>query len=192
MNEYLTHQELTSLLTAARQHSARLHAIVLLTYTHALRVSEISGLTLTDVANGRIDVRRCKGSRHTVQPLQSNANSLFDEPSVLAAWLKVRGEADGSQFLFTSRQGSGLKPRQIENLFEDLALRCGIDRDRRHIHILKHSVCSHLIRKGVSPAYVQAQAGHADINNTMKYAHINQCEAAAETARALQSIFAAA
>jgi type 1 fimbriae regulatory protein FimB len=191
MSEYLTHQELTAILTAARTHSARLHAIVLLAYTHALRVSEIASLTLTDVANGRVDVRRCKGSRRTVQPLQSSANSLFDEPSVLAKWLATRGDADGSQLLFTSRQGSGLKPRQIQNLFEDLTLRCGIDRDRRHIHILKHSVCSHLIRAGVSPAYVQAQAGHADINNTMRYSHVNQHEAAAETARALQSVFAA-
>jgi integrase len=92
MSEYLTHQELTDLLTAARAHSARLHAIVLLTYIHALRVSEIAGLTLADVANERIDVRRCKGSRHTVQPLQSNANSLFDEPSALAAWLLERAD----------------------------------------------------------------------------------------------------
>ena len=191
MIEYLSTQELTAILTEARNHSPRLHALILLSYTHALRVSEAAGLTLADVANGRIDVRRCKGSRHTVQPQQSNSNPLFDEPTVLAAWLQARGDADGSQFLFVSRQGSGLKPRQIQNLFEDLAIRCGIDRNRRHIHILKHSVCSHLIRAGVSPAYVQAQAGHADINNTMKYAHISQPEAAAKTSEALHSLFAA-
>jgi site-specific recombinase XerD len=189
-SEYLSTSEVIRLMTEAKKHSARLHAICLLTYMHGMRVSEVATLTLADVRNGQVDIRRCKGSLHTVQPLQSHSNPLLDEPTVLAAWLKARGNADGSQFLFTSRQGSGLSPRQVENLFESVAIRSGIDSSRRHIHILKHSLCSHLLRAGQSVAYVQIQVGHADVKNTVAYMHVTSQEAAIETGKTMQSVFA--
>jgi site-specific recombinase XerD len=190
MNEYLSPSELLAVLAEAKKHGPREHCIILMAYVHAMRVSELAALTLTDVRNGLVDIRRVKGSLHTIQPLQSSPNALLDEPSVLAAYLKSRGNADGSQFLFISRQGSGLSTRQIENIFEGIAIRSGIEAGRRNIHILKHSLCSHLIRAGQSIAFVQIQAGHADIKNTAYYMHVTSKEAAVETGKTFASIFA--
>jgi site-specific recombinase XerD len=189
-NEYLSTSELLAILAEAKKHGPREHCLILMCYVHAMRVSELAALTLADVRNGSVDIRRVKGSLHTIQPLQSHPNALLDEPTVLAAWLKVRGDADGSQFLFVSRQGSGISTRQIENIFERIAIRSGIEAGRRNIHILKHSLCSHLIRAGQSIAFVQIQAGHADIKNTAYYMHITSQEAAVETGKTFASIFA--
>ena len=187
--EYLSTTEVLKVLAEAKKHGPREHCLILFGYMHAMRVSELAALTLDDVRNSSVDIRRVKGSLHTVQPLQSHSNALLDEPIVLATYLKARGTADGSQFLFTSRQGSGLSTRQIENLFEDIAIRSGIEAGRRNIHILKHSLCSHLLRAGQSVAYVQIQAGHADVKNTVYYMHVTAQEAATETSKTFASIF---
>src|SRR5579863_2090272 len=133
-NQYLSTSELLTVLAEAKRQGPRAHCLILMTYMHAMRVSEVATLTLDDVHGGSVDIRRVKGSLHTVQPLQSHPNPLLDEPRVLAAWLEARGEADGSRFLFTSRQGSGISTRQVENIFEAVASRSGIDSRRRHIH----------------------------------------------------------
>ena len=164
----------------------------LLAFRHGLRATEIANLTLADVRNGRIDVRRLKESLHTVQPLQSHDNTLLNEPAVLAAWLKARGDGDGSVFLFTSRQGSALSRRQIFRLFEAIAIRAGIPAGLRNPHQCKHALASLLIRSGVSLAYVQQALGHKHVSSTVRYTHISQSEAAVKVGNVMSTAFAAA
>lgn len=191
--QYLQTDELLKVLAEAKRQGPRAFCLTLLAYRHGLRASEISLLKIEDVRGGKIDVRRLKGSLHTIQPLQSHDNLLLDEKRALAAWLRVRGEADGSQLLFTSRQGSGLSRRQIYNIFEDVAMRAGIESGRRDIKILKHSLGSHLIRGGASVAYVQMALGHKDPGTTLRYyTHINQTETATVIGNVLGSVFAPA
>jgi site-specific recombinase XerD len=187
---YLQPNELLNVFTEAKRQGAREHCMFLLAYKHGLRASEICRLTLTDVQNGQIDIRRLKDSLHTVQPLQGHENSLLDEPAVLKAWLRKRGDADGSQMLFIGRNGSGLSRQQIYNLFYDVAMRAGIDRSRRFPHICKHSLGSHLVRNGVGLAYVQQALGHKHISSTVRYTHISQAEAAVKVADVMTAVFA--
>src|ERR1700739_3052472 len=98
--EYLQPTELLKVLEHARQRSAREHCMFLLGYAHALRASEIASITLEDVRNGRIHCNRGKGSQNTVEELREHQNPLLNEKLVLAAWLRKRGEADSSVFLF--------------------------------------------------------------------------------------------
>jgi type 1 fimbriae regulatory protein FimB len=188
--QYLTKDELLKVLEVARNHGPREHAMFLIAYVHALRVSEIASLTLNDIRGGKIDVQRLKGSLHTVQPMHKDANPLLDEPSVLKAWLRERGDGDGSQFVFTSRQGSALNRRQIYNLFEAVCIRSGIEAGRRNIHILKHSILAHLLRAGASVAYLQIAAGHKDPKSTLCYTHVSDNEAAEVVSAKMAEVFA--
>jgi integrase/recombinase XerD len=188
--DYLTKDELLRVLCAAKEHGPREHAMFLLGYIHALRVSEIAALTLDNICGAKVDVRRLKGSLHTVQPQHRDTNPLLDEPSVLATWLNARGDADGSRFLFTSRQGSGLTRRQIYNLFESVCIRAGIEAGRRNPHILKHSLIAHLLRAGASVAYLQIAAGHKDPKSTLSYTHVSDAEASEMVAAKLSQVFA--
>jgi type 1 fimbriae regulatory protein FimB len=189
---YLNSEQMLSILHVARQqYGAREHAMFLLAFRHGLRASEIAHLKVSDVANGHIDIRRLKDSLRTVQPLQSHPNPLLDEPAVLVAWLAERGDGDGSQFLFTSRQGSALSRRQVHRLFESIAIRAGIPAGLRNPHQCKHALASLLIRSGVSLAHVQQALGHKHVSSTVRYTHISQAEAAVKVNETMAAAFAA-
>ena len=185
---HLTPDETLNLLRAARQHGAREHLLFLLCYVKGLRVSEAVNIQLSDISSGNLDVRRLKGSLHTVQPLSSHLNSLLDERKALQSWLKERGDHP-SIFLFTSRAGSRISRQQAFRLFQDIAMRAGISRERRHPHILKHSICQHLVESGVNLPYIRQQVGHSDPKSTMRYMDIHDRKASEVTATALGAIF---
>jgi len=190
--EYLKPIELLKVLDCARKRSPREHCMFLLGYAHALRASEIAALTLDDVRNGRIRCNRGKGSQHTVEELRENQNVLLDEKMALAAWLRERGEADCSVFLFTSRQGSRITRQQVYNLFRKCAELAGMEAGRFNPHVLKHSYASHLLRNGADLAFVQKALGHAHISSTTRYTHVTTSEAQVVSNRILGNVFAAA
>src|SRR5713101_4198818 len=84
-NAYLSSEQMLRILEVAKnEYGTREHCMFLLAAMHGLRASEIALLTLGDVQDGQIDVRRLKDSLHTVQPLQTHSNPLLNEPAVLA------------------------------------------------------------------------------------------------------------
>jgi integrase len=102
---FLTEAEIVSFLQAARKgrHGFRNFAMLLLTYRHGLRVSELVNMRIADVDldTGRLFVRRCKGSLSTSQPLEG------DEIRALRAWLRQRISAPccNSRLVFLSERG---------------------------------------------------------------------------------------
>lgn len=179
MSDFLSKDQLITILQVARdEYGTREAAMFCLAATHGLRASEICNLRVSDVQDGRIDVRRLKDSLHTIQPLLRHENPLLDEPTVLAAWLAERGDGDGSAFLFTSRQGSALSRRQVFRLFEAIAIRAGIPRGLRNPHQCKHFTASKMVRSGANLAFVQQWLGHKHISSTVRYTHVSQAEAA--------------
>ena len=184
--EYLTHEELRKVLTVAAKYGAREACMFTLAYGHALRASEIAALTLDDVKGSKIACRRGKKSEHTVEALRAH------EIDALCAWLKERGDGDGSVFLFTSRQGSRMSRQQVYNLFRKVAELAGLEAGRTNPHILKHSYASHMIRAGVDLAFVQKAMGHAHISSTVRYTHVSVTEAQAKSNSVVGSVFAAA
>jgi type 1 fimbriae regulatory protein FimB len=89
LRDYLTRDEVASLLLAAKKSSrygARNHAMILLAYRHGLRASEVTGLRVSDLdlKRGTIYCRRSKNSRSSLHPLQ---------PDEVTALVKVMQEA---------------------------------------------------------------------------------------------------
>ena len=104
---YLSPEEILAVLKAARGHSVRDWAMILLAYRHGLRASEVCGLKLADIdlKSGSISVRRLKGSLSQVQPLyQHRGQPLLDEMNALRAWLRAR-PADGLGFPVYQSEG---------------------------------------------------------------------------------------
>lgn len=168
--DFLTERELLAILKTAKKESARDFALILVTYKHALRASEAAALTVGDLKDGCIDVRRKKGSLHTVQTLMPHKGEpLLDEVKALRAWQKVRPN-DGSKALFTSQKGGALSREQVHRIFKGIAERAGIPPEKRFVHILKHSRASHLVGS-MDIALLRQLLGHRNIANTMLYAH---------------------
>ena len=190
--EYLQPNELLKVLGYAQKQGARSLCMFLLGYAHGLRASEIASLSVEDVRNGRIRCARGKGSQNTIEELREHAHPLLNEKLVLAAWLRERGDGDGSVFLFTSRKGSRLTRQQVYRLFRHCAELAGMEAGRFNVHILKHSYASHLLRNGADLAFVQKALGHSHISSTTRYTHVTTTEAQAVSNRILGNVFAAA
>src|ERR1700731_2050768 len=75
--------ELLRLLSVARAASERDFLMILVAYCHGLRASEVIAITRDHIGDGHMDVKRLKGSDHTVQPLISHENPLLNESGAL-------------------------------------------------------------------------------------------------------------
>jgi len=188
---FLTPEETLTLLKAAREHSIRAWAMILLSYRHGMRASEVCGLRLADVdlKAGSITIRRLKGSLQTTQPLfPHRGQPVLDECAALRAWLRAR-PADGSDFLFTSQKGGKLDRTAFFRLFQAIATAAGLPAEKRHPHCLKHSLASHLVAGNVNLALIKQALGHRSINSTMLYVGTTDAQAAEEASRALMGLY---
>lgn len=161
--KYLTQDELRSLLRVIT--SKRDKAIFLLAYRHGLRASEIGVLRVEDVDlnRGRIRINRLKHSQGGEYPMEP------DEIKILKAWLKERQD---SSYLFPSRRGVPISRRTLDYMMKSYGEKAGIPKDKRHFHVLKHSIATHLLDAGADIRFVQDWIGHKNIQNTVVYAQI--------------------
>jgi len=187
----LSPQEILSLLKAARKRSTRDWAMILLAYRHGLRASEVCGIKLADIdlKTSSISIRRLKGSLHTIQPIyQHRGQPLLDETAALRAWLRKR-PSDGSDYLFTSQKGGKLDRTQFFRNFQTVAESAGLPVEKRHPHVLKHSLASHLVAGNANLALVRQALGHRSINSTMQYIGTSDSQAAEALQKALMGLF---
>jgi site-specific recombinase XerD len=161
---FLTQSEMRALLNAIP--SKRDYAIFLLAYRHGLRASEIGLLRREDLnlKEYRIRIQRLKNSLAGLHPLQP------DELKALKAYLKERTSAAPS--LFLSRNNEPISRRMLDVLIKEYGKRAGIPESKRHFHVLKHSIATHLLDAGADLRFVQDWIGHASIRNTVIYAQL--------------------
>jgi integrase len=188
---YLEPGEVLSVLRCARAKRVREWAMVLLAYRHGLRASEICNLRISDLdlKNESITVVRLKGSLRTTQALSEHRGEpLLNELRALREWLRQRA-SDGSDYLFTSQKGGRLHRSQVFRLFRTMASQAGLGPEKRHPHVLKHTIASHLIAANVNLALVKQQLGHKSIASTMRYITTTDQQASKATTTALMAIY---
>lgn len=162
--QYLTQDEIRRLLSVIT--AKRDKAIFLLAYRHGLRASEVGVLQVSDVdlKKLRIFIHRLKGSLPGEHPLQP------DEARLLKAWLKAR-DSD-SPILFPSREGSPINRRTLHELMKHYGQQANLPEDKRHFHVLKHTIATHLLEATDNVRFVQDWLGHSNIQNTNLYTHL--------------------
>ena len=137
---YLSKPQLLALLKAAQAHSAKAHAMILLSYWHGLRTSEVCGLRLKDIdfKNRTIHLARLKGSLEHGQALSGlRGEPLLDEMKALKAWLDERATyQDHSDWLFVSQKGGRMDRSAFFRLFQQIAKDAGLPADYRNVRIL--------------------------------------------------------
>jgi type 1 fimbriae regulatory protein FimB len=191
MMNALTREETLRVLKAARNRSVRDWAMILLAYRHGLRASEVCNLKLSDLDTKAqtVQVRRLKGSLITVQPVFAHRGQpLLDELGAVRAWLRERKD-DGSDFLFCSQKGGRLDRTQFFRVFRAVAEAAGLPAEKRHPHVLKHSLASHLVAENVNLALVRQALGHRSITSTMQYVGTSDAQAAEAAQAALMAAF---
>ena len=164
--KYLTQEEVARLFV--KIHSKRDRAMFNVIYKYGLRIAEVGLLKIDDVdlERRRINICRLKGSVSGEYPLFS------DTARTLKAYLKERGN-DFHSPLFLSKQKRAISPRMLEVLFHDYAQKAKLPKDRRHPHVLKHSIVVHMLDAGHSQEEAKYQVGHKRISSTDVYAAVS-------------------
>jgi len=166
--QFLTQNELRCLLNKAKTESHRNYCMILLAYRHGLRATETCNITVEnlDLEAGNIRCNRGKGSISNWQQLAE------DEIKAIKVWMKKRPKTT-NPCLFISRKGTPVSRSQFFKIFQNLAEKTGLASEKRHPHILKHSLGTHLANAGVPPQVIQNRLGHRNIQNTMVYMTIS-------------------
>ena len=149
--------------------SLRDRAMLELTYSSGLRLSELCGLEVADVdlEGGLVKVLG-KGRKVRVVPVGRHAREA------VRAWLAVRADlaGPGENALFVSRRGRRISARTVQARFAKRALERGIG-VHVHPHMLRHSFATHLLESSGDLRAVQELLGHADIGTTQVYTHLD-------------------
>ena len=147
-------------------------AIIELLYASALRVSELTGLSVGDVDLGRLTVRALgKGSKERVVPFGIPAKTA------ITAWLE-RGrpvlveETAAASPLFVGARGKRLSSRTVYELASRL-LDTVPGSGPSGPHTLRHTAATHLLDGGADLRAVQEMLGHASLGTTQLYTHVS-------------------
>jgi len=151
--------------------SLRDRALVELLYGAGLRVSEAVGL---DRGSVDLDGRtvRCvgKGDKERIVPLGVQAvEALRRYLARGRPYLDRRHRPD----LFLNAQGGGLTRGGAFLILRRLAATAGLEPERIHPHLLRHSFATHLLEGGADLRSVQEMLGHADLGTTELYTHVS-------------------
>ena len=146
-------------------------ALVELLYGAGLRVSEAVGL---DKGSVDLDSRlvRCigKGSKERVVPIGRQAvTALRRYLSRGRPYLDKRHRPE----LFLNAKGGGLTRAGVFLILRRLAGTAGLEPERVHPHLLRHSFATHLLEGGADLRSVQEMLGHADLATTELYTHVS-------------------
>ncbi|KPJ64892.1 hypothetical protein AMK68_00215 [candidate division KD3-62 bacterium DG_56] len=162
---FLEPDELDALLRAAANPLQRLY--FLLCARAGLRAFEAAGLRWDDLRweDGRpryIHVRRGKGGKEAHLPI----------PKVLGDALQELYTSAYSPYVFPGRKpDTHIITRTAQFWMSDAAARAGLAREKRHLHALRHTYATELLRGGVNIRDVQDLMRHSNIQTTSIYLH---------------------
>jgi integrase/recombinase XerD len=171
----LSRRQVDAFLTAPRKTDSfwqRDAAMLEVLYATGCRASEVCSLRVRDLS---LDQKflKCtgKGGKQRMVPIGSQAIAAIERYDE-----QLRGELAAklnppSEELFLSRSGRPLDRIQLWRLVKHYARRAGID-ESISPHSLRHSFATHLLAGGADLRQVQEMLGHASIQTTQIYTHV--------------------
>lgn len=142
-------------------------------YGCGLRVSELTGLKISDIRfnEGFLSVIG-KGNKQRLVPVGQKALKQLDiYIHQIRSHIPVqRGFED---IIFLNNRGKGLSRVMIFYIIKDLAEKAGV-RKTISPHTFRHSFATHLIEGGADLRAVQEMLGHSSITTTEIYTHLDR------------------
>ncbi len=147
-------------------------------YGTGLRVSELVGLSLSDVDVGGGLLRAFgKGRRERIVPLGRHAIAA------LGNWMSGAGRPvllgdhparDASEAVFLNARGARLSRQGAWLVVRRHGDRVGLDTEVLTPHVLRHSCATHMLDHGADIRAVQEMLGHVSISSTQRYTAVSQ------------------
>jgi len=172
---FLSERDMEKLLTCpAGDNFARMRTVaaVELLYASGLRISELLGMRLeaVDLRQGWLRVFG-KGAKERIVPVHRAALETLKKYMDLRQ-AKFGGRPAAAE-IFVNRSGKKISRVQ---LWKDI-IKLGKEAEVAiplHPHLLRHTFASHLVQGGADLRSVQEMLGHASLNTTQIYAHVEK------------------
>jgi integrase/recombinase XerD len=174
--QVLSPEAVTRLLESPRtedRYFLRDRAILETLYATGSRASEVVNLGLADL---HLDSGFCKctgkGNKQRIVPLGRFA------VNALRAYLdglrpRLTASSPDAPWVFVSRGGRALTREMLWVLVKKYARRAGLH-PKVSPHTLRHSFATHVLAGGADLRTVQEMLGHASINTTQQYTHVDR------------------
>jgi integrase/recombinase XerD len=141
-------------------------AILYLTYSSGLRVSEVVRLQLQDFDKERktLPIRQGKGRKDRLTLLSDAALEVFS---------RYYQQEKPEIWMFPGQiEGRHLTERSVQKIFEQALVSSGIKK-KVSVHSLRHSFATHLLEGGIDIRYIQELLGHQSTRTTERYTHVS-------------------
>jgi integrase/recombinase XerD len=169
---FLSQEEVERLLASpdtSTPEGVRDRAMIEVLYATGLRVSELVGLTKSNVdLDGGILTCMGKGSKQRRIPVGRSALDWLQRYEAARRALLAGRE---SQRLFVGYLGRTITRQGFYKTLAAHAERAGVEGVTPHV--LRHSFATHLLEHGADTRSVQAMLGHADLATTQIYTHVS-------------------
>lgn len=168
--KFIEESEMMRLLNSCKGNKAtdvRLRAMFLLLYATGMRVSELAGLSMSDIQQSDEGFLRItgKGNKTRIVPIGQEAKN-----AVLDYIKNARNDLNPlkSSMLFPSPRSKdkGLTRQRIFQLLKEVSTPLGIEISP---HGFRHSFATHLLENKANLRAVQVMLGHSDMSTTEVY-----------------------
>ena len=171
---YLTEQEIEKLLAMAdadhSSHSLRNRALLYLLYTTGMRISELVNAKVSDIKfDAHIITVHGKGGRDRHIPLPTPIMNLINK------YVKQLPASDEVDYLFGTRYRGKIKAISRQAcwiILKKLWKKTGSTKSISP-HQLRHSLATHLLKKGADLRSLQMLLGHENISTVQIYTHVD-------------------
>jgi integrase/recombinase XerC len=177
--QFLTEDQVMQLFQAAKQDQSasgkRNHVMIALAYVCGVRVSELVQLTRTHINfDDRLVCVDGKGGKQRMVPLpQSVVDLLQDYLHTSQPYLFKKMTID-SDYLFPTLYANTIKPMTRQGfwiILKDIVGQAGLS-ENISPHVLRHSIATHLLKKGANLRLLQMALGHEFLETVQVYTHV--------------------
>jgi site-specific recombinase XerD len=160
----LSREEVQKILCAHKNLKHR--ALLVITYSSGLRVSEARKLKIADIDSPRMLVRieQAKGQKDRYSVLSPKALELLR-----IYWNTHKPK----HWLFENKNGQPIAESTAQEIFKNALEKASIKK-QASIHTLRHSFATHMLEQGVSLPIIQQMLGHKSLKTTSGYLHVQQ------------------
>lgn len=166
-------EKMIAVIDLSKPEGGRNKAILETLYSCGLRVSELTGIRISqlylDVGFIRVTG---KGDKERLVPIGSSAVKYINiyKNTIRVHITPLKGNED---ILFLNKRGGKLSRVMIFYIIRDLAVKAGIKKTISP-HTFRHSFATHLVEGGADLRAVQEMLGHASITTTEIYTHLDR------------------
>ncbi|MBA2611240.1 MAG: site-specific tyrosine recombinase XerD [Bacteroidetes bacterium] len=173
---YLSVEEIDNMLSGIDRSTAegeRNFSMLETLYSCGLRVSELTGLKITDLHLKDYYVKVTgKGNKERLVPIGKNAVKLI-KSYISSTRSLVQPKKGAEDVLYLNRRGAMLSRVMVFYIIKDLAKKAGIKKVLSP-HSFRHSFATHLVEGGADLRAVQEMLGHESITTTEIYTHLDR------------------